>query len=104
MIKHIVLLDLQPDHDPEELIAIMVGLDDLHHRFDGFQFFEHGPNKDFEGMSQDCAYAFVCHFADEDTSRRYIVNPEHNELGQRLVSICRNGVKGISVIDMAVTA
>ncbi|MEJ8562775.1 Dabb family protein [Yoonia sp. GPGPB17] len=104
MIKHIVLLDLDPDYNPAELTAIMEGLDDLRHRLDGFQVLEHGPNKDFEGMSTDCTYAFICHFADEDTSRRYILNPEHNELGQRLVRICRGGVNGISVIDMAVTS
>lgn len=104
MIKHIVLLDLPPEYDREELAEIMAGIDGLQDSIAGFTHFEHGLNKDFEGMSVNCAYAFICHFADEDTSQEYIIDPGHNAYGQRLVNICRGGVAGISVIDMAVAA
>ncbi|MEO1638443.1 MAG: Dabb family protein [Pseudomonadota bacterium] len=103
MIKHIVMLDLPDDYDREELADIMKDLDGLRSSILGFRRLEHGPNKDFEGMSQNCAYAFICHFADEETSRRYIVDPGHNALGQRLVNMCKGGVKGITVVDMDLT-
>ena len=101
MIRHIVLLDLPPNYDRIELAEVMAGINDLQGAIAGFTHFEHGPNKDFEGMSKDCAYSFTCHFDNEDTSREYIVNPGHNALGQRLVNLCNGGVKGITVVDMA---
>ena len=103
MIKHIVLLDLPPDYDRAELAVIMEGLDRLRETIAGFTGFEHGPNQDFEGMSPHCAYAFICDFANEDTSQRYIIDPDHKALGQRLVGLCHGGPKGITVVDMAVT-
>lgn len=101
MIKHIVLFDLKPGYDPEELASIIYGIQDLRKTISGFTHFEHGINKDFEGMSENYSHVFICHFANEDTSRAYIVDPDHHALGQRLVNICRGGMKGISVIDMA---
>ncbi|MDP5086306.1 MAG: Dabb family protein [Yoonia sp.] len=104
MIKHIVLLDLPAGHDSAELGAIMTGLDDLRGRIPGFTGFEHGPNRDFEGMSPRCAYSFLCHFEDETTSRAYLVHPTHIDLGQRLAALCKGGAAGITVVDMAVSA
>lgn len=104
MIRHIVLLDLPPHYDHAELAEIMQGIDNLRETIDGFVHFEHGINKDFEGMSKNFAYGFVCHFANDDTSRAYIINPEHNALGQRLVNLCRGGVKGITVVDLELAA
>jgi hypothetical protein len=104
MIKHIVLLDLSPEFDRAELIAVLEDLDALRPRIDGFVKLDHGPNKNFEGMSEGCAYVLICHFANEDTSRQFIIHPEHNALGQRLVNICRGGIKGITVVDMDLAA
>ena len=102
MIHHIVSLDLREDHDPAELAAIMAGLDDLRNELPGFEGFAHGPNRDFEGMSPDCAYVFICRFSGEDVSRRYLVHPGHTRLGARLVALCKGGVEGIRVMDMDV--
>lgn len=104
MIKHIVLLDLPGDYDSTALGAIMDGLNGLRQKIAGFTHFEHGPNRDFEAMSENCAYGFICHFADEDTSQAYIVDPDHRALGQRLVDLCKGGVDGISVIDLELSA
>lgn len=101
MIKHIVLLDLPKRYSRVELAEIMDGIDGLRETIAGFTHFEHGQNRDFEGMSKNCAYAFICHFANEDTSRQYIIDPGHNALGQRLVEMCKGGSKGIIVIDLA---
>ncbi len=104
MIKHIVLLDLPESYDANELVAIMDGLAGLRDVIDGFFDFSHGPNKDFEGASLNCAYAFVCDFADETTSRVYLANATHAALGGRLVAMCNGGADGITVIDMACAA
>lgn len=104
MIKHIVLLDLPPDHDRAALADIMAGIDALRVTMSGFTQFDHGPNRDFENKSPQCTYAFVCHFADEDTAQRYLVDPDHAALGKRLVGLCRGGANGISVIDLDLSA
>ena len=104
MIKHIVLLDLAPDHDGNELSAVMQGLDALQGKISGFVGFSHGPNRDFENMSPDCAYGCICEFMDADTSQAYLVDPDHQALGGRLVALCKGGVAGITVIDLDVSA
>ena len=104
MIRHIVLLDLPSGFDQVELAEIMERLDALRGTISGFAHFEHGVNRDFESMSKDCTYGFICHFADKDSAHRYLVDPDHKALGQRLVSLCRDGVQGIKVIDMELAA
>lgn len=100
MIRHIVLLDLSPEYDRAELSDVMTGLGELQSRLAGFSGFEHGRNINFEGMSEECAYVIICHFDNEDVFRNFIIDPVHADLGQRLVNICRRGVKGISIIDV----
>jgi hypothetical protein len=42
----------------------------------------------------------ICHFDNENVFKEFIIDPHHADLGQRLVNICRHGVKGISIIDV----
>ena len=100
MIKHIVMLNLPADHDTEELADIMVGLSEL--PLAGLEGFEHGPNRDFEAMSQDYPYGFICTFADEAALHRYANDPNHQALGGRLVALCNGGADGIMVMDLAI--
>lgn len=101
MIHHIVMLDLPSGYDAHALADVMLGLADLGLDIDGFVGFSHGPNKDFEGMSPDCAYGFICTFTDQATSMSYLANTKHQALGARLVALCRGGADGITVVDMA---
>ena len=100
MIRHIALLDLPDDHDRAELGAVMAALDGLRGRIAGFSGFAHGPNRDFEGLSPNCAYAFSCDFDGPDTAHAYLNDPDHQALGVRLVALCHGGAKGITVVDM----
>lgn len=102
MIRHMFLLDLPQTYDRDELAAVMAGLAGLQDQIKGFLAFAHGPNRDLEGMSPDCAYAFTCDFDGPSTSQAYLVNPDHQTLGARLVALCRGGARGITVIDMEV--
>ncbi|MBE0413378.1 Dabb family protein [Yoonia sp.] len=104
MIQHIVLCDLRPDHDPQELKAVMDGLRNLQGQLPGFTDFSAGPNRDFESMSPGYGYGFVCKFADIATAQAYLVNPDHQALGARLVGLCSDGVKGLRVIDLETEA
>lgn len=100
MIHHIVMLDLPNDQHRAECAAIMQGLDALRSDLEGFESFVHGPNRDFEKLSPDCSYAFTCSFLDEIALHRYLVDPEHQALGRRLIAICKGGLAGLRVVDM----
>jgi len=102
MIHHIVMLDLQKEHDCNERAAIMLGLDALRVNLAGFESFAHGPNRDFEKLSPDCTYVFICCFSDETALRRYLGDPAHQALGQRLIALCEGGLAGLRVVDMQV--
>ncbi len=104
MIRHIVMLDLPDGHDSDELSAIMTGLDTLRTKVPGFIHFEHGPNRDFEGLSKNRSYGFVCTFDNETASKAYLVDPDHQALGKRLVTLCSGGVEGLTVIDLEVAS
>ena len=100
MIRHVVLLDLVAGHDPAELADIRAGLDGLRDSIEGFTRFEHGLNRDFEGMSPRVRYGFICDFADEQVSHAYLRHAGHIALGARLVVLCKGGVAGITVVDL----
>jgi len=100
MIKHIVMLNLRPEHDAAELAAVMAGLDAL--EIKGFSGFSHGPNRDIENKSPDYPYGFICNFTDLEGLRRYASDPAHSALGARLVALCECGADGIMVMDLDV--
>lgn len=100
MIKHIVMLNLRPEHDAAELAAVMAGLDAL--EIKGFSGFSHGPNRDIENKSPDYPYGFICNFTDLGGLRRYVSDPAHSALGARLVALCEGGADGIMVMDLDV--
>jgi hypothetical protein len=103
MIRHIVLLDLRTDHDVGELAKIMREVAELRLQLAGFRSFEHGPNKDYTGMSKQFSHALICSFDSEKTMRAFIMSPKHTELGQRLVNLCKQGADGMMVVDVATT-
>jgi hypothetical protein len=102
MIHHIVMLDLQKELDRKERAAIMLGLDALRADLAGFESFAHGPNRDFEMLSPDCTYVFICGFTDETALHRYLTDPSHQALGRRLIALCKDGLAGLRVVDMQV--
>ncbi|NDV02113.1 Dabb family protein [Pseudoroseicyclus tamaricis] len=97
MIRHVVLLRLQPGHDAGELGEVMAGLAGL--SLEGLTGFDHGPNLDMEGKSPGYSYGFVVTFADRAALARYAADPGHQALGARLVALC-GGAEGIFVADL----
>ena len=102
MIRHIVMLNLKANHDPDELAAVMTGLDALRSEISGYIGFEHGPNRDFEKKSVDYPYGFICTFESANDVSVYANDPRHQALGGRLVAMCNGGGDGIMVLDIDV--
>ncbi|WP_146587267.1 Dabb family protein [Puniceibacterium confluentis] len=102
MIRHIVLLNLPPEHDAAILLEALGLLDGLVAKVPGLLAFDHGPNHDFETKSQDYPYGFVVTFADRAAHLAYEAHPDHQRAGGLLVSLCSGGYDGIFVADLAV--
>jgi len=100
MIRHIVILELIPNHDVSELAEVMAELNALVGKIEGFTKFEHGPNRDLEEKSQAYPYGFICTFDDEASLQTYANDPRHQALGARLVAMCKGGGDGIMVMDL----
>ena len=104
MIKHIVCLDLPVTYDASELADVMTTLEGLQAMLQGFIAFAHGPNRDVEGLSPDCAYGFICTFSDMAALQAYHTDPVHKRQGERLISLCGGDIGGITVVDLEVGA
>lgn len=102
MILHSVYLRLPQGTDRAELEAVMTGLKQLCKSLLGCAGFQHGPNRDFEGKSQDHPYGFIAQFRDRAALAAYADNPDHQVLGARLVALCEGGADGIVVYDIEV--
>lgn len=100
MILHCVMLNLRPDHDPDELASVMAGLATLEGQIDGFKGFAHGLNVDAEGKSPNHPYGFICRFENRAALGLYAADPRHQALGGRLVALCDGGADGIVVYDL----
>ncbi|WP_160116505.1 Dabb family protein [Ruegeria sp. AU67] len=100
MIRHCVMLNLAAGYDPSQLLDVMARLKDVAEKLPGCSGFVCGPNRDFEAKSPDYAYGFTLDFENASALRQYAENPQHQELGARLVQLCTGGAAGILVFDL----
>ncbi|KIC51997.1 Dabb family protein [Tateyamaria sp. ANG-S1] len=100
MIRHCVFLRLAPKADSAELDKVMLGLADVVQRLPGCSGFRAGPNRDYEGKTPEYPYGFTLDAIDAEALATYAVDPEHQELGARLVALCEGGADGITVFDI----
>ena len=102
MILHCVFVNFRSDGDPAEQQAVLTGLGELQPLIDGFEAYQHGPNRDFEDKTPDHRDGFICTFRDAEALQSYADNEAHKALGARLVAQCVGGADGILVYDLEV--
>lgn len=100
MIKHCVYLSLKSDDEMPAIENVMKVLAGLMSEVDGMIDFAWGPNRDYEGKSQDYQCGFVISFTDREALRAYDSHPEHKRAGAALVAACQGGADGIFVADL----
>ena len=103
MIRHCVMLQLAPDHDPAELAAVLHGLNDLVGQIEGYTALSYGPNIDLEAKTPEFGAGFIGTFTSRAALERYAADPRHQALGARLVQQCAGGADGILVFDIEET-
>ena len=99
MIRHCVLIRLDPAAGRAELVAIYAGLAALTGKLPGMQRFAASRNVSPEGLGQGFDDGFEVDFADAAARDAYLVDPDHQALGRRLGAVARGGTDGILVFD-----
>ncbi|MFA8387379.1 MAG: Dabb family protein [Pelagibaca sp.] len=100
MILHCVFCAFRADTNTEMRHAILSDLERFSLALDGVLGFDHGPNGDFEGKSQQVTDGFVIRFRDRAALAVYADHPTHKSLGARLCDLCDGGAAGIMVVDL----
>lgn len=102
MIRHCVFIRFQPtvsDTDKADMLAAIAALKP---RIPGFLAAHIGRNVSPEGMDKGYADGFIVDFADTAARDAYLVDPEHQRAGSRLVAAAVGGVEGILVYDLEI--
>ena len=100
MIHHCVFFSFRSECNSDERDDILASLAQLVDEIPGLLSFSSGPNADFEQKSQRYSDGFVAVFDGRESLALYATNPQHLELGQRLVASCVDGGEGIMVFDI----
>lgn len=102
MIRHIVLLNFKSSVTPAEREAIYDDLRALKRKLGGIVAASFGRNVSPEGLGQGHADGFVIDFRDAAARDAYLVDPDHQAAGTKLVAALEGGVGGLIVFDIEV--
>ena len=100
MLKHCVFLNFKTEISQSEQFDVFEGLLRLKDQVKGLVEFEYGNNLDFEQKSADYNSGFIASFESHKSLLEYTKHPDHIFLGNKLVSMCKGGHKGIIVFDI----
>ena len=102
MIRHCVWAKFRTDVPASEKQEIYDQLAALGAVIEGILKSDFGPNVSPEGLSRGYADGFVMDFENEAARDAYLVHPDHQTAGSRLVAACEGGRDGILVFDIEI--
>ena len=102
MIRHCVWAKFRADVPASEKQEIYDQLAALGAVIEGILKSDFGPNVSPEGLSRGYADGFVMDFENEAARDAYLVHPDHQAAGSRLVAACEGGRDGILVFDIEI--
>ncbi len=103
MIRHFVLLRFRDDVSDATKAGLYADLKALANHIKGIVDFHAGPNISVETpMIRGFNDAFWFDFADEAVRDAYLVDPDHQAIGGRIVAETIDGPEGVIVVDMKV--
>lgn len=103
MIRHIVAIRFQQGVDADAKAALFRELQALETAIPGVLAFHAGPNVSPETpVVHGFLDAFWFDFADEAARDAYLVHPDHQAIGAKLVANAEGGTHGILVVDLRV--
>lgn len=104
MIRHIVLLRLQPDQTEAAIADLFAELHQINGKVPGLQAVTSGKSESPEQMERGYMHGFIVDFSDWAALQAYQDHPDHKALGAKLVAAAEGGLDGILVFDLPVTA
>jgi len=102
MIRHCVFVKFRPDISAAERDSIYDDLRALKGKLDGLVADSYGPNVSPEGLGKGFADGFTMDFRDAAARDAYLVHPDHQKAGARLVGALAGGVGGLIVFDLEI--
>ena len=103
MIRHCVFIRFRADVSRTEKDAIWADIQALKAVVPGFLAVYVGSNVSPEtGMDKGFSEGFIIDFADSAARDAYLVHPDHEKAGGRIVAAAQDGVAGILVYDIEV--
>ncbi|TGD72133.1 Dabb family protein [Mangrovimicrobium sediminis] len=85
MLRHIVLLKFKEDHTPEQVAAVVDGLNSLSEAIPQIVSYTHGSDAGNTNSPYD--YAIVADFASAEDAAIYQDHPAHKAVGAHVVAI-----------------
>ncbi len=103
MIRHCVFIRFREDFSASDRQECYDDLAKLCAKMPGALTFRSGANISPEaGMDKGFAEGFIIDFADAAARDAYLIDPEHQAIGGRIVSSAIGGADGVFVFDLKV--
>lgn len=101
MIRHCVFVKFKTTISRADRDALYADLARLKSRVHGMLGLIAGQNVNPEGLGQGFGEGFIIDFDDVAARDAYLVHPEHQAIGARIVAATEGGVEGLFVFDFA---
>jgi hypothetical protein len=99
MIRHCVFVKFDLDFSRAQRDAIYADLEALRTKIPGMRHVEAGENVSPEGLSKGFDEGFFVDFDSAAVRDAYLVHPDHQAIGGRIVAAAQGGTAGIIVFD-----
>ncbi len=99
MIRHIVLFQRKKDVSDTEIAGVLAGIEALSDVVPGILATSSGSDCSPEGMQRGMTHGFTVDFIDAEARDAYLVHPDHQAAGARLVAAAERGIDGLLVFD-----
>ncbi|WP_275784442.1 Dabb family protein [Pararhizobium gei] len=103
MIRHCVFIRFKTNVPEDERASILSDIVALKPLIPGYLSVDVGPNVSPEGLGRGYTSGFVIDFADSEARDAYLVHPDHEAAGGRIVGAAEGGIDGIFVYDLEIS-
>ncbi len=99
MIRHVVLFRRKAGTSDAEIADVLAGIEALADVVPGILATSSGADCSPEGMQRGMTHGFTLDFVDAAARDAYLVHPDHQAAGARLVAATEQGIDGLLVFD-----
>ncbi len=101
-ILHCVFLNFRPDISAAQKAELYGEIAALQGKLPGLLAVAVGNNVSPEGLDRGFGEGFVVTFADEAARDLYLADPDHRQIGGKIVAATQGGLDGVFVYDLKI--